>query len=81
MGSRMVAQRNVAHYLNDAKYRALFNEARDQLRAALEKECGPRWPSARSRPERRPVPRPGDERILRVHHDLRPAAAEGEKQR
>jgi membrane-associated phospholipid phosphatase len=40
MGSRMVAQRNVAHYLNDAKYRALFNEARDQLRTALEKECG-----------------------------------------
>lgn len=40
MGSRMVAQRNVAHYLNDAKYRALFNDARDQLRAALEKECG-----------------------------------------
>ena len=40
MGSRMVAQRNVAHYLNDAKFRALFNEARDQLRAALEKECG-----------------------------------------
>lgn len=40
MGSRMVAQRNVAHYLNDAKYRAMFNEARDQLRAALEKECG-----------------------------------------
>lgn len=40
MGSRMVAQRNVAHYLNDPKYRALFNEARDQLRAALEKECG-----------------------------------------
>ena len=40
MGSRMVAQRNVAHYLNDAKYRALFNVARDQLRTALEKECG-----------------------------------------
>ncbi|MDP9567739.1 UNVERIFIED_ORG: membrane-associated phospholipid phosphatase [Kosakonia oryzae] len=40
IGSRMVAERNVAHYLNDAKYRALFNEARDQLRAALEKECG-----------------------------------------
>jgi membrane-associated phospholipid phosphatase len=52
MGSRMVAQRNVAHYLNDAKYRALFNEARDQLRTALEKECGLRWPSARSRPEK-----------------------------
>lgn len=40
MGSRMVAQRNVANYLNDPKYRALFNEARDQLRTALEKECG-----------------------------------------
>ena len=40
MGSRMVAQRNVAHYLNDAKYRGLFNEARVQLRTALEKECG-----------------------------------------
>ena len=40
MGSRMVAQSNVAHYLNDPKYRALFNEARDQLRTALEKACG-----------------------------------------
>ncbi len=40
IGSRMVAERNVAHYLNDAQYRAMFNEARDQLRAALEKECG-----------------------------------------
>lgn len=40
MGSRMVVQRNVADYMNDAKYRALFNEARDQLRTALEKECG-----------------------------------------
>jgi membrane-associated phospholipid phosphatase len=40
IGSRMVAQRNVAHYLNDAKYRGLFIEARDQLRHALEKECG-----------------------------------------
>lgn len=40
MGSRMVAERNVAHYLNDPAYRKLFNEARDQLRSALEKECG-----------------------------------------
>jgi len=40
MGSRMVAERNVATYLNDARYQVLFNEARDQLRAALEKECG-----------------------------------------
>ena len=35
IGSRMVAERNVAHYLNDPHYRVLFNEARDQLRAAL----------------------------------------------
>ncbi|WAT01627.1 acid phosphatase [Rouxiella chamberiensis] len=40
MGSRMLAQRNVAHYLNDPRYQALFKEASDQLRAALEKECG-----------------------------------------
>ncbi|MEG3127258.1 phosphatase PAP2 family protein [Pantoea cypripedii] len=40
MGSRMVAERNVANYLNDTRYQALFSEARDQLRAALEKECG-----------------------------------------
>jgi len=40
MGSRMVAERNVAHYLNDPHYLALFNEARGQLRSALEKECG-----------------------------------------
>ncbi len=40
MGSRIVAQRNVAHYLNDAKYRVLFEDAKKQLRSALEKECG-----------------------------------------
>lgn len=40
MGSRMAAQRNVAHYLNDPAYRKLFDEARSQLRSALEKECG-----------------------------------------
>lgn len=40
IGSRMVAQRNVAHYLNDATWRGLFIEARNQLRQALEKECG-----------------------------------------
>lgn len=40
MGSRMVSERNVAHYLNDPQYRKLFNEAREQLRTALEKECG-----------------------------------------
>ena len=40
IGSRMVAQRNVAHYLNDPAYRKLFDEAKQQLRGALEKECG-----------------------------------------
>lgn len=40
IGSRMVVQSNLAHYLNDPHYRALFSEARDQLRSALEKECG-----------------------------------------
>ncbi|PLN37831.1 phosphatase PAP2 family protein, partial [Klebsiella pneumoniae] len=40
IGSRMVAERNVAHYLSDPHYRVLFNEARDQLRAALAKACG-----------------------------------------
>ncbi|WP_413721655.1 acid phosphatase [Sodalis sp. RH24] len=40
IGSRMVAERNVAHFLNDAPYRALFEQAKSQLRGALEKECG-----------------------------------------
>lgn len=40
MGGRMAAQRSVAHFLNDPKYRVLFNEAKAQLRGALEKACG-----------------------------------------
>lgn len=40
IGSRIVAERNVAHFLNDAQYRALFEQAKSQLRGALEKECG-----------------------------------------
>lgn len=40
IGSRMIAQRNVANYLNDPHYQTLFKQASDQLRAALEKECG-----------------------------------------
>ncbi|HEY0121065.1 MAG TPA: phosphatase PAP2 family protein [Rhizobium sp.] len=40
IGSRMIVERNVAHYLNDPAYHALFVQARDDLRAALEKECG-----------------------------------------
>lgn len=40
MGSRLVAERNVAHFLNDPNYRALFEQAKSQLRDAVEKECG-----------------------------------------
>lgn len=40
IGSRMIAQRNVAALLNDQTYRKLFDEARDQLRSALEQACG-----------------------------------------
>ncbi len=40
MGSRMIVERNVAHFLNDPAYKKLFDEAREQLRAALEKQCG-----------------------------------------
>nr|WP_154324505.1 phosphatase PAP2 family protein [Pantoea sp. 201603H] len=40
MGSRMITERNVAHYLNDPNYRKLFEQAKAELRSALEKECG-----------------------------------------
>ncbi|WP_033576957.1 acid phosphatase [Dickeya chrysanthemi] len=40
ISGRMTAQRSVAHFLNDPKYRVLFNEAKTQLRTALEKACG-----------------------------------------
>ncbi|MBI0557699.1 acid phosphatase [Pectobacterium parmentieri] len=40
MGSRMIAERNVAHYLNDPQYRRLFEQAKAELRSALEKACG-----------------------------------------
>ncbi|MCO7262272.1 acid phosphatase [Dickeya zeae] len=40
IGGRMTAERSVAHFLNDPKYRVLFNEAKAQLRTALEKACG-----------------------------------------
>ncbi|MBO8133200.1 acid phosphatase [Dickeya fangzhongdai] len=40
IGGRMAAERSVAHFLNDPKYRVLFNDAKTQLRAALEKACG-----------------------------------------
>jgi len=40
IGSRMVAQRNVAHFLNDPQYRVIFEQAKNQLRSALAKECG-----------------------------------------
>lgn len=40
MGSRMVAERNVAHFMNDAAWRKLFEEAKTELRSALARECG-----------------------------------------
>ncbi len=40
IGSRMIAERNIAHDFNDPRYRALFDQAREELRAALERECG-----------------------------------------
>ncbi|MBA0158819.1 acid phosphatase [Pectobacterium versatile] len=40
IGSRMIAERNVAHYLNDPQYRRLFEQAKTALRSALEKACG-----------------------------------------
>jgi hypothetical protein len=40
IGGRMIAERNVAHDLQDAHYRTLVEEARSELRAALEAECG-----------------------------------------
>ncbi|WP_406640526.1 acid phosphatase [Pectobacterium brasiliense] len=40
MGSRMLAERNVSHYLNDPQYRRLFEQAKTELRSALEKACG-----------------------------------------
>ncbi|UCB32628.1 phosphatase PAP2 family protein [Duffyella gerundensis] len=40
IGSRMAAERNVAHFMNDAAYRTLFEQAKQELRGALEKECG-----------------------------------------
>ena len=40
IGSRMIAERNVGHYLNDKRYHTLFTEAKEELRAALERECG-----------------------------------------
>ncbi|NPE53834.1 acid phosphatase [Dickeya dadantii] len=40
IGGRIAAERSVAHILNDPAYRVLFNEAKTQLRAALEKACG-----------------------------------------
>jgi len=40
IGSRMVVERNVAHFLSDPAYKTQFDVARDELRKGLEKECG-----------------------------------------
>lgn len=40
IGSRMVVEHHVAEMMNDPAWRKLFDEARQQMRTALEKECG-----------------------------------------
>ncbi|MDU3076929.1 MAG: phosphatase PAP2 family protein [Mixta calida] len=40
IGSRMIAERNVAHDMNDPAWRKLFDEAKGELRSALARECG-----------------------------------------
>lgn len=40
MGSRMVVEHHIADMMNDAAWRKKFDEARQQVRSALEKECG-----------------------------------------
>ncbi|WP_158806841.1 phosphatase PAP2 family protein [Beijerinckia sp. L45] len=39
IGSRMIAERNVAQFLADPAYRKLFDEAKSELRQALEAAC------------------------------------------
>lgn len=39
IGARMVTQHDVANLLADEKYRKLFNEAKQELRTAVAKEC------------------------------------------
>ncbi|GAB7260521.1 hypothetical protein DaDZ19_21880 [Dickeya ananatis] len=79
IGGRMTAERSVAHFLNDPKYRVLFNEAKAQLRTALEKACGTTVAEcAKPQGKKRPLHRPGNEVILPLHHDVQPADGEGE---
>ncbi|GKW01809.1 hypothetical protein PEC301877_06240 [Pectobacterium carotovorum subsp. carotovorum] len=61
IGSRMIAERNVAHYLNDPQYRRLFEQAKTTLHSALEKACGTTLSA-------------GDEDVLSLHDGIRPAS-------
>lgn len=40
IGARMIVERTLSRFLADPAYQVLFATARDQLRAALEQECG-----------------------------------------
>lgn len=51
MGSRMVAERNVAHFMNDPAWRKLFEEAKTELRSALARECGSDLQSCAQNPQ------------------------------
>lgn len=59
MGSRMVVEHHVADMMNDPAWRKLFDEARQQVREALEKECGMSLEScAQTVPQNDPYARP-----------------------
>lgn len=59
MGSRMVVEHHVADMMNDPAWRKLFDEARLQMRQALEKECGMSLEScAQTVPQNDPYTRP-----------------------
>ena len=50
IGSRMVAERNVAHFMNDPAWRKLFDDAKAELRRALVRECGSDLPACAHNP-------------------------------
>ena len=59
MGSRMVVEHHIADMMNDPAWRKQFDEARQQVRTALEKECGMSLEScAKPVPQNDPYTRP-----------------------
>ena len=59
MGSRMVVEHHIADMMNDSAWRKQFDEARQQMRSALEKECGMSLTAcAQAAPQNDPYTRP-----------------------